>query len=217
MLRFFSRLLRPRWFRLALLLVAVAFLVFPFIVIEWGRSHVYLPDSTIPPHDVAIVFGASVRRDGSPSIMLRDRLIKAADLYRDQVVQKILVSGHNAKDGYNEPEGMYQYLISKEMIPADDVVRDYAGRRTYDTCIRAQQIWRVQEAMLITQGYHLTRALYTCTVLGIDSSGLAANRQEYQGIVYFKFREILAIYQALIDLYVWSPAYVGGEVEDDLR
>ena len=149
--------------------------------------------------------------------MLRDRLIKAADLYRDQVVQKILVSGHNAKDGYNEPEGMYQYLISKEMIPADDVVRDYAGRRTYDTCIRAQQIWRVQEAMLITQGYHLTRALYTCTVLGIDSSGLAANRQEYQGIVYFKFREILAIYQALIDLYVWSPAYVGGEVEDDLR
>ena len=126
MLRFFSRLLRPRWFRLALLLVAVAFLVFPFIVIEWGRSHVYLPDSTIPPHDVAIVFGASVRRDGSPSIMLRDRLIKAADLYRDQVVQKILVSGHNAKDGYNEPEGMYQYLISKEMIPADDVVRDYA-------------------------------------------------------------------------------------------
>ena len=107
-----------------------------------------------PSAPVAIVFGAGVRGDGRLSPMLRDRMDTAVALYRAGKVRKLLVSGDNRFVDYNEPGAMYDYAVAAGVPPAD-VVRDYAGRRTYDTCYRAGVIFGVTDALLVTQRFHL--------------------------------------------------------------
>lgn len=186
-------------------------------MIQWGRSRIYTNPSLVGTYPVAIVFGAAIRQDGSPKHVLEDRLQTAAELYRRGAILKILVSGDNRVEDYNEPEGMYQYLTGTLGVPAQDIARDFGGRRTYDTCRRAHEVFGVRRALLITQGYHLPRALFLCNHLGIESDGISASRREYLRLPYFKLREILALYNALIDLYLWSPAYVGGQPLPDLH
>ena len=119
-----------------------------------------------PAAPVAIVFGAGVRTDGRLSPMLRDRMDTAITLYQAGKVRKLLVSGDNRFVEYNEPAAMYDYAVARG-VPPDDVVRDYAGRRTYDTCYRANAIFGVTDALLVTQRFHLPRALFTCRNLGL--------------------------------------------------
>jgi len=196
-------------------LVVLYVVTAPFFVLEYGKKRIYVDMAKIPDSKVAIVFGAGLRRDGSPMDVLKDRLDTAADLYEQGIVEKILVSGDNSTHDYNEPDSMYKYLTGIVGIPEDKVVRDYAGRRTYDTCARAGEVWGIEEAVLITQGYHLPRAIFTCNALGIDSVGYSATVRSYVKGAYFEFRELLAIHQAIIDVYIWHPDFVGGEPEDD--
>src|SRR5512134_585999 len=127
--------------------------------------------SNSPSKRVAIVFGAGLRRDGTPTAILRDRVETAADLYSSGKVEKILMSGDNRFDDYNEPEAMRQYALSLG-IPAQVIALDYAGRRTYDTCYRAKAIFGVESALLVSQKFHLPRALFICNTLGLDSAGV---------------------------------------------
>jgi SanA protein len=195
------------------LLITTTFLVaFPLYVLRWGGNRVYIEVADVNPKRVAIVFGAGVKRDGTPSDALRDRLVTAEDLYKDGKVEKILVSGDNRFVDYNEPDAMREFLLDQG-IPGDDIVADYAGRRTFDTCIRAKTIFQVDEAILVTQGYHLARALWTCNHFDVASHGISATHRNYFFDEFNKRREVLAIYRMFIDLYLWEPNYIGGGVE----
>ena len=167
-----------------------------------------------PASRLAIVFGAGLRRDGSPTAVLRDRVETAAALYFSGKVEKILMSGDNSYEYYNEPGSMKEYALSLG-VPETAIVMDYAGRRTYDTCYRAKAIFGVEEALLVTQGFHLPRALFLCNALGIDSYGIEANNNSYRGrsLVIWNIREQIATLGAFIDVYVSNPLPVLGAPE----
>jgi SanA protein len=168
----------------------------------------------VPARRVAIVFGAEVKRDGTPSVVLRDRIETAVALYKADKVEKLLMSGDNRFVNYNEPEAMRQYALTLGM-PDADIVLDYAGRRTYDTCYRAKEIFGVDSALLVTQGFHLPRALFLCKASGIDVVGVGADNYYYlkRLRLYWSVRELLASAQSVFDVYLWKPLPVLGKPE----
>lgn len=179
----------------------------------YARSKTYtVPD--VPSRRVAIVFGAGLWRDGSPTPILRDRVAAAAELYFAGKVEKLLLSGDNRFVDYNEPEAMRQYARSLG-VPGEALVLDYAGRRTYDTCYRAKAIFGLTEAILVTQAFHLPRAIYLCNHLGVDGVGVAADRRTYRraSMVYWNLREYLATVNALWEVHLSHPLPVLGNPE----
>lgn len=175
---------------------------------SWNRT--YQVDQA-PVERVAIVFGAGLRRDGTPTAILRDRVETAVRLYRDGKVEKLLMSGDNSVEYYNEPEAMRQYAVSLG-VPDQAIVLDYAGQRTYDTCFRAKAIFGVKSALLVTQKFHLPRALFLCNMLGITASGVEANNLNYRNmsLLIWNVREQLATAAAFLDLYVDKPSPILG-------
>jgi SanA protein len=175
---------------------------------SWNR--IYQAEA-VPQERVAIIFGAGLRRDGSPTPILRDRVETGAALYHYGKVEKLLMSGDNSVEFYNEPEAMRQYALSLG-VSEDDIVLDYAGRRTYDTCYRAQAIFGVQRAVLVTQKFHLPRALFLCSALGLEASGVEANNLNYRrrSLLIWNIREQLATVEAFLDLYVDKPSLILG-------
>jgi SanA protein len=167
-----------------------------------------------PSSQVAIVFGAGLNRDGSPTPVLRDRVATGADLYFSGKVRKLLMSGDNRFEYYNEPGAMAEYAISLG-VPQEDIVLDYAGRRTYDTCYRARHIFEVENAILVTQRYHLPRALLTCNALGVEAEGTPADRRSYNRVSYSRWlvREVGANLVALWELWIVRPLPVLGQPE----
>lgn len=166
------------------------------------------------PPRVAIVFGAGVRENGKPSLALEDRIITAAELYRSERVRKILMSGDNRFENYNEPAAMKEQAI-KRGVQSDNIVADYAGRRTYDTCVRAKEIFGVQRAVLVTHEFHLNRAVYLCQAAGIDAVGITADRRKYDDATRRKWawRETIAVAAAWFDVNLLHPSPILGEKE----
>lgn len=163
---------------------------------------------------VAIVFGASVNPTKDlPSAILADRIKTAVDLYKEGKVDKILMSGDNRVTHYNEPIIMQKYAEWFN-VPSDDIVLDYAGRRTYDTCYRAKEIFQLDEAILVTQRYHLYRALYTCNSLGLDSIGVSSGKRPYKGQFSYNLREIPATLLAVWQVKITRPKPILGEKEN---
>src|SRR3989339_540255 len=200
---------------LFILLICVVFLI-PLFVWNAGRSSIYASIETVESAPVAIIFGAGLTLHTTPSDALMDRLTIAAQLYDQGLVDVLLVPGDNRTPEYNEPEVMKQTLIDDFGVPEDAIFADYAGRRTYDTCRRAHELWGIEEAILVTQGYHLPRAIWTCKTLGIESTGISATLQPYIKEIPFKIREVGAIYKAFIDLYLFEPEYISGAFIQDL-
>lgn len=167
-----------------------------------------------PIRRVAIVFGAGLLWDGSPTAILKDRVETAAELYFAGKVEKLLMSGDNRFLNYNEPGAMREYALSLG-IPDEAIVLDYAGRRTYDTCYRAKVIFGVEEATLITQGFHLPRSIYTCSALGVPAIGVAAEGRYYlkRSRLIWNLRELGATAIALLDVHLTRPLPVLGEPE----
>ncbi len=182
--------------------------------VQWRYDRLVQVDlATTAPRPVAIVFGAGIRPDGRLSPMLRDRMDAAIALYRAGKVRKLLVSGDNRFADYNEPGRMYDYAVAAG-VPAEDVVRDYAGRRTYDTCYRAHAIFGVSEAVLVTQRFHLPRALFTCGNLGVDATGFSADSRIYWSNPYYCVRDAFATLRAWWDVKIWRPLPVLGDPID---
>jgi SanA protein len=177
----------------------------------WPRT--YSIDQ-VPERPVAIVFGAGLWWDGSPSPVLRDRVATAAQLYFAGKVKKLLMSGDNRFLDYNEPGAMREYAL-KLGVPEEDIVLDFAGRRTYDTCYRARVIFGLEQAILVTQAFHLPRALYTCNQLGLRAIGVQADLRDYRrgARLYWQGREIPATLMALLEVHVTRPLPVLGEPE----
>lgn len=205
-----------KWFLVGMLVVAVYLLLAPQVLVWSQQDDLYVSLEEVPDgYEVAVVFGAGLRRDGLPSDVLRDRLRSAAELYDAGKVQKILVSGDNRFENYNEPEAMKEYLVNSLGVGESDVVEDFAGRRTYDTCARASEIWQLKSAILVTQEYHLSRAMFICESFGIENVGYSASKQTYVAQDWMSFREWIARNWAVWDVYILKPDYLGGEVEND--
>jgi len=168
----------------------------------------------VPERPIAIVFGAGLWWDGSPSPVLRDRVAMAAQLYFTGKVKKLLMSGDNRFLDYNEPGAMREYAL-KLGVPEEDIVLDFAGRRTYDTCYRAREIFGLEQAILVTQAFHLPRALYTCNQLGLQAIGVPADMRDYRrgAELYWLGREIPATLVALFEVHVTRPLPVLGKPE----
>lgn len=179
----------------------------------YSRARLYDTEA-VPYHRVAIVFGAGLQRDGTPAAVLRDRVTTASNLYFAGKVEKLLMSGDNRTIYYNEPQAMHDYAV-RLGIPSEDIVLDYAGQRTYDTCYRARDIFGVEDAILVTQGFHLPRAVYTCNTLGIEADGVPADRRSYSRGPYFywNIRELLATINAVWELHYARPLPILGRFE----
>jgi SanA protein len=176
-------------------------------------AQIYENTGAVPPRLVALVLGAGLWPDGSLTPVLADRVATAADLYQEGKVRKLLCSGDNRRVDYNEPAAMKAYAL-RLGVPEEDIVLDYAGRRTYDSCYRARAIFGVEGAVVVTQRFHTARSLYTCDALGLDVVAVTANRRVYAARqVVWKTREYLALVLAWWDVNVRHPKPVLGEPE----
>jgi SanA protein len=125
-------------------------------------------------------------------------------------VRKLLMSGDNRTADYNEPAVMRQAAL-RLGVPDADIVLDFAGRSTYETCYRARDIFGLSDAVLVTQEFHLDRAMLICDALGVQTDGFVADRRAYRSLNWYQFREIAATLNALVELYLTRPLPVLGE------
>ncbi|HSH03403.1 MAG TPA: ElyC/SanA/YdcF family protein [Anaerolineae bacterium] len=195
------------------MIFGVVAMVMPF-GLRWGieryyGQYIYTAEG-VPETRVAVVFGAGLNRSGGPSAVLRDRMEVAIGLYEAGRVDKLLLSGDNRFENYDEPTAMWEYAVARG-VAEGDLQRDFAGRRTYDTCYRAKHIFQVDEAILITQGFHLPRALFTCRQLGVEAVGVASDLQSYIAVRWFELREVAATVRAAWDVVWAEPAPIMGE------
>jgi SanA protein len=202
--------------KILLILAVLGFLVLTGSRLVTGlyARHKIIPLSEVAPQRVAIVFGAGLWRNGTATPVLHDRVQTAADLYLAGKVERLLMSGDNRFVDYNEPAVMRDLALSLG-VPEEAIVLDYAGRRTYDTCYRAKAIFGVKSAILVTQTFHLPRAIYLCNRLGIDSIGVSADLRVYRkfSLLYWNFRELFATVAALWDVNISHPVPVLGDPE----
>lgn len=199
---------------LVLLVLGMLILLAPLALRAWvGKQvddQIHTGVDGVPSEPAAIVFGAGYWPSGRLSDALADRMETAIALYQAGKVNKLLLSGDNRFADYNEPAVMARYAEERG-VPREDLVLDYAGRRTYDSCYRARDIFGVQQAVLITQAFHLPRALYTCQHLGLDVVGVVADRHQYIRAPWYQLRELFALTRAWLDLKLFKPLPVLGE------
>lgn len=201
--------MRKRFLRFFLGLVGIVLLASLAIILSMifsTRAFRYSAVRDLPSRPVAIVFGAGVRRDGSLTPMLADRVNMAADLYKSGKVQKILMTGDNSSPDYDEVTNM-QRFAEQDGIPASVITLDYAGFSTYESCYRAKTIFGVTSAITVTQRYHQPRAVYDCRTLGIDAVGISLpDWERYSSkMPLYTVREIGAQLKAWIQLNITHP------------
>ncbi|WP_406195735.1 YdcF family protein [Kitasatospora sp. NBC_01560] len=172
--------------------------------------------ASAPKAPVAVVFGAGLY-EGRPSPYLAHRLDAAVDLYREQKVQAILVTGDNGRDSYDETDAMRQYLI-EHGVPQVRVVGDYAGFDTWDSCTRAHRIFGVDRAVLVSQDFHVRRALALCEAAGIDSYAVGVPEVHDETWLYGGLREIPGAGKAALNAWLRpDPLFLGPAEQGILR
>lgn len=166
----------------------------------------------VPHAQAAIVLGAFVKPDGRMSAMLADRVQRAAELWHAGKVEKILVSGDHHSWAYDEPDTMRKELL-RDGVPGRDVFEDHAGFDTWATMVRARSIFGVHRAVVVTQGFHMPRALYLAGAAGIDATGLTSDLHSY-GIQGTKsgVREVFSRVKAIADTTLDTPAMGGPPI-----
>ena len=162
--------------------------------------------------DCILVLGAGVRADGSPSPMLQDRLDTGINLYQSSAAPKLLMSGDHGRENYNEVQTMKDTAIA-DGIPSEDIFMDHAGFSTYDSMYRAKDVFQAEKVIIVTQEYHLYRALYIARSLGLDAYGVSADTRRYQGQAMRDLREILARDKDFVTaLAKPDPKYLGDAI-----
>ncbi len=207
-----------RWPRLARLAVAGVALLALFVafanayVLLSADQHSTGEVAEAPAAEVAIVPGALVKPNGEMSPMLADRVEQAAALWHAGKVGKILVSGDHGSWEYDEPDTMRKALVADGVDP-EDVFEDHAGFETWATMVRARSIFNVHDAVVVTQGFHMPRALFLADAAGIEATGLTADLHEwgYQGDKS-SAREFLSRVKAVVDVTLDTPAMAGPKI-----
>lgn len=206
---------KPR-LRKILLIIAViavvmlaAVLIINSLVVNSGKKIISATEAAHVGADCILVLGAGVNDDGSPSYMLADRLDTAIELYRAGVAPKLLMSGDHGRKGYDEVNTMKDYAL-QQGVPSADIFMDHAGFATYDSIYRARDVFQADKVIIVSQRYHLYRALYIAEALGLDAYGVAAEDITYSGQWYRDLREVAARCKDFIKcLFRPEPALLG--------
>ena len=165
-----------------------------------GAGHIYT-ESDVPKAPVALVLGAQVNPDGTPSAFLAARLDLAKRLYDAGLVEMIIVSGDHLAPEFDEPAAMRDYLI-RAGLPTEKLIADPGGFDTYESCLRAKRIFNLSKLIIVTQSYHLVRAVATCRALGIDAAGVGDDSARQHTIAWWRgmIRDQLACVKTVVDL-----------------
>lgn len=171
--------------------------------------------STLENVDCVIVLGCQVRSDGTLSHMLEDRVAEGVALYHAGAAPKLLMSGDHGRETYDEVNAMKGYAVT-EGVPVEDVFMDHAGFSTYETVYRAKAIFGARKVIIVTQRYHLHRALYIAEALGLEAYGVASDPRVYSGQFSRDVREILArCKDVVMCLFKPEPTYLGETIPID--
>lgn len=217
----FKIVLRHKWWLSGLSVLCVLLLFGPTVYAKISTSAIRYnanttPFKDIPYRPVALVFGAGLYDGNKPTLYLRNRVKTAVDLFMAGRVDHLVMTGDNGRTNYDEPTAMKKYAVSLGMHERD-ITLDYAGFDTYDSCYRAKAIFQLKSVLVVTQGYHLPRAVMTCTQLGLNAIGVAAeNTHAHDWKVNYILREWIATGKALFQLIIHSkPTVLGPQVPID--
>ncbi|MDR2039174.1 MAG: YdcF family protein [Bacteroidales bacterium] len=196
------------------IIVAASFLGINYFVKYSSNKKCYKYLNNVPPCEVGIVLGAGIRGN-SPSKYLEDRLNAAINLYKSNKVQKLLLTGDNGRKDYDELTVMKRYCY-RNGVDTARIYLDYAGFDTYSSLYRAKRIFKVDKAIIISQNYHIDRAVFTGNRLGIDSYGFAADNGTYNNYRKNVIREYVAVVKSVFDIIIKrKPKYLGETVDID--
>jgi SanA protein len=200
------------WRTLLLVSLALAAITLPWLIVVQSYAALILTSEEAPTRSTAIVFGAGLRRDGRPTAILADRVRTAVDLYRRGKAQTLLLSGSATPPNYDEPGAMHQLALELG-VAEEHLLIDRGGSRTFETCLRARDEFGIREAILVSQEFHLPRALAICAGLDLQAVGVSADLREYHSRAarYWELREIPATLVAFWDLHftrlkAWAPS-----------
>lgn len=185
-----------------------------FYVRSSTKDRIISPEdvSSVSDADCILVLGAGIRTDGSPSPMLQDRLNTGIELYQNGAAPKLLMSGDHGRKKYNEVQTMKDIALDQG-VPSEDVFMDHAGFSTYDSLYRARDVFQARKVIIVTQKYHLYRALYIARSLGLDAWGISADTRRYRGQSQRDFREILARDKDFfVSVFKPLPKYLGDTI-----
>lgn len=213
--------------RLAVASVIVLVMVLGINAYMLLTTHDYIVDvdtaAELDDVDCILVLGCGVDENGRPKGLLTDRLTVALDLYEAGAAPKLLMSGDHGTAEYDEVNAMKQYAVAAG-VPGSDVFMDHAGFSTYESAYRARDVFAAKRVIIVTQGYHLPRALYVARALGLDAYGVDAELNNYRGVAYREFREALARCKDFATAILQpKPTYLGevlpvsgdGNITDD--
>ena len=196
----------------AVLLLAVIF-VPNFIVVSKTKNDIISLEETedLTDADCAVILGAGVR-DGEPTPMLKDRLLTGIELYKSGAVKKLIMSGDHGSEDYDEVNIMKSFAVDNG-VPAEDIFMDHAGFSTYETVYRTREIFEADNIIIVSQEYHLYRALYIAEKLDVKAVGVSADRRTYSGQKMRDLREILARDKDFFNCIIKpEPTYLGEKI-----
>lgn len=190
--------------------VAVGLAVVVLSILDVQLSHlssIHDPaDSNIPHEPVALILGASITTPNTPSDALKDRLLTGIALYRSHMVDKLLLSGDDGDFRSDEISVMKSFVFSHGVTNTADVLSDGKGYRTYESCKHAREVFHLDQAIVVTQRFHMGRALYLCDSFGVKTEGVTADLEGYRGIVYYWARDIVSSAEAWSDVNLIPPS-----------
>lgn len=194
-----------------IIVVLILFVINWYVILSTKKQIVTNDYSKLTDLDCIVVLGAGVW-DDRPSHMLEDRLLTAIELYNKGVAPKIIMSGDHGRINYDEVNIMKNFAI-EHGVPSEDIFMDHAGFSTYDSIYRAKEIFGADKIIIVTQEYHLYRALYIANKLDIEAYGVGADPRKYSGQLYRDFREILARNKDFIKtIFKPEPTYLGDAI-----
>lgn len=195
-----------------MLAAAVPFAISAFVK-NAARPYLITPEKAAGlDADCILVLGAGVWDGGKPSPMLRDRLTVGIAAYEAGAADKLLMSGDHGRKEYDEVNVMKAYAV-EEGVPSQDVFMDHAGFSTYESMYRAREVFQVKKVLIVTQGFHLPRAVYVARALGLDAYGVASDLWDYQAADYYELREVFArCKDVLMALFQPLPTYLGEAI-----
>lgn len=201
------------WISLGLILLGLcAVLIANHYVKQSTAARILSPEdaATLTDMDCILVLGCQVKANGVPSHMLEDRLRRGVELYQVKTAPKLLMSGDHGQENYNEVGTMKQYAVDAG-VPSSDVFMDHAGFSTYESLYRAKEVFGVKKMVIVTQEYHLYRALYIAEQLGIEAYGVSCDYRTYWGQANREVREILARCKDILTTTFHTPPTYGGK------
>lgn len=202
----------------SIIFFAVAIIAFASVniyVISYASRYILTTEdaSNLSNVDCITVLGAHVKEDGSPSYMLESRLAKAIELYNAGVSPKILMTGDHGQKEYDEVNNMMKYVLANSDIKKENVFLDHAGFSTYESAYRAKAIFNVNKSVFVTQKYHLYRTIYNARKNGIEAYGVVSDDYQWPWMLYYRFRESLAVFKDFFAcLFNVRPTYLGETI-----